>query len=69
MKVFFIHLLLLLIGCNTINDPYARVCVSKKVKNMKIKAFNLISGINETRFIVERCLCSCKCELIGSVCN
>ena len=36
---------------------------------MKINAFNLISGINQTRFIVEHCLCSCKCELIRSVYN
>ena len=35
---------------NTINDPYAQVCVPSKVKNMNVKVFNLMSGVNETRF-------------------
>ena len=38
---------------NTINDPYARVCVLNKVKNMDVKVFNLMSGINKTRFLVQ----------------
>ena len=39
-------------NCNTTNNPYARVFVPKKVKNMNPKVFNLISGRNETRFMV-----------------
>ena len=31
-------------NCNTINDPYAWVCVPDKVKNMNVKVFNLMSG-------------------------
>ena len=41
----------------------------KKVKNMNIKVINLMSGINETRFIVQHDSCECKCGLNGSVCN
>ena len=39
-------------SCNTIDDLYTRVCVPNKVTNMNIKVFNLMSGINETRFLV-----------------
>ena len=34
-------------NCNTIDDPiYARVCVAYKVKNMTIKVYSLITGVN-----------------------
>ena len=37
---------------NTIDDPYTRVCVPNKVKNMILKVYHLISWINETRSLV-----------------
>ena len=36
-------------SCTNIDDLYARVCVSNKVKNMNVKVFNLMLGVNETR--------------------
>ena len=51
--------------CYTIDGPYARVCVSNKVKNMEVKIFNLLSGVNETRFLVQHE----SCTLNESVCN
>ena len=35
-------------SCNNINDPYAKLQVSKSVN---VKVFNLISRTNETRYI------------------
>ena len=55
-------------SCDTIDDPYAEDCVSNKVKNMNIKVFNLMSGVNETRFLVQHESCECKCGLDESVC-
>ena len=58
------------VGCsNTINGPYAQVCVSNKVKSMNVKVFDLMSGLNETRFLVQHESCDCKCRLNESVCN
>ena len=54
---------------NTISDPYAQVCVSNKVKSMNVKVFDLMSGLNETRFLVQHESCDCKCRLNESVCN
>ena len=51
-------------SCNTVDDLYNRVCIPNKVK-----AFNLISGVNETRFIVQHESCECKCGLNKSACN
>ena len=40
-------------GCNIIDDPYAQVCVPNKVKNINAKIFNLMSRVNETKFLVQ----------------
>ena len=44
-------------NCNNINNPYAKFCVSDVIKNLNVKVFNLMSRINETRFIEwhEKC--------------
>ena len=44
-------------SCNTIDDLYGRACVPNKVKNMNVKVFNLMSGVNETRFLVQHESC------------
>ena len=53
---------------NTIDHPYARVCVLNKVIIMSLKVFNLMSRVNETRFLVQHDSCGCKCGLNESVC-
>ena len=55
--------------CNTINDPVAKLCVPDIVKDMNIKAFNMLSRINETRKIVWRKTCKCTCRLTSAICN
>ena len=34
---------------NSINDPYAKICVPDAVKNLNVKVFNLMSRTNETK--------------------
>ena len=36
-------------SCNTINDPYAKICVPDEIKYANVKVFNLMSRTNETR--------------------
>ena len=36
-------------SCNTINDPYAKLCVPNTIKNINVKVFNQMSRTNETR--------------------
>ena len=38
-------------GCNTINDPYAKLFVPNTIKNVNVKVVNLIPRNNETRHI------------------
>ena len=56
-------------SCNTINDPYAKFCVPDTIKNINVKAFNLMSRTNETRHIKWHKTCKCRCRLDASVCN
>ena len=56
-------------GCNTIDDSYARACIPDKVKNINVTIFNLISGVNETGFLVQHDSSECKFRLNESVCD
>ena len=38
-------------NCNSINDPYAKICVQDIVKNLNVKEFNLMSRTNENKLI------------------
>ena len=74
MNPCFIHIVCIKINkckssCNTINDPYAKICVPGKIKNTNIKVFNLISITNETTHIKLHKTCKSKCRLDASVCN
>ena len=50
-------------GCNTIIDPYAKICVPDQIKNTIIKVFNLMSRTNEARHIKWYKTCKCRCRL------
>ena len=56
-------------NCNTINEPYARICVPDHIKDTNVKVFNLMSRTNETRHIKWYKACKCKCRLDASICN
>ena len=56
-------------SCNTINDPYAKICVADQIKDTNVKVFNLTSRTNETRHIKWHKTCKCKRKLDASTCN
>ena len=56
-------------SCNTINDPYAKICVPDQTKNTNVKVFNLISRTNETKHKKWHKTHKCKCRLDASICN
>ena len=45
---------------NTTDDPYAQIFIPDKVKNMNEKVFNLMSRVNETRFLIQHESFECK---------
>ena len=56
-------------NCNNINDPYSKICVPDVIKNSNVKVFNLMSRINETKFMEWHEKCKCICRLDAIVCN
>ena len=56
-------------SCNSINNLYAKLCVSDVVKDLNVKVFNVMSMTNETMHIKWHETCKCKCKLDKSVCN
>ena len=56
-------------SCNTINDPYAKICVPDKIENTNVKVFNLMSRTNEKRHIKWHKTCKCRWRLDASICN
>ena len=56
-------------SCNTINDPFAKLCVPDITKNINVKVFDLMARINETRQIIWHETCKCVCRLTSAICN
>ena len=54
---------------NNINDPYAKLCFLDIIKIINVKAFNLMSRINEARQIMWHETCKCVFRLTSAVCN
>ena len=48
-------------SCHNINNPYAKISVPDVIKHLNVKACNLMSRTNETRFIEWHETCKCKC--------
>ena len=55
--------------CNSINNPYAKLCVPDIVKRINVRVFNLMQRINETRRVIWHETCKCVCRLTLSICN
>ena len=55
-------------SCNSINDPYAKLCVPDVVENINVKVFNPMSTTNEHRHIKWHQTCKYKCRL-DAFCN
>ena len=56
-------------NCNSINDPYAKICFPDVVKNLNVKIFNLMSRTNESRSIKLHETCKCICRINKIICN
>ena len=53
-------------SCNVLS---AKTSVPKETKDIKIKAFNMISNKDEAKAKTEHISCHCKCKLGSTKCN
>ena len=56
-------------SCNSIKDPYAKICVPDVIKNINVKVLNLMLRSNETRYIEWHEPFKYKCRLDANLCN
>ena len=56
-------------SCTTNDDQYGHVYVTNIVTNMNIKSLNLISSVNETKFLYQHESSECKRRLNKIICN
>ena len=54
---------------NSIHYPYAKICVPNVVKNVNVKALDLMSRTNETRLIKWHEMCKFECKFGANICN
>ena len=48
--------------CNTLNDPYDRLCISNKTKYANLCVFNVTGRISKSKTLTKYILCKCKCK-------
>ena len=56
-------------SCNAVDDLSAKIYVPNKTKDVNLKAFNLITGINEAKTLVKHISCDCRCKFNRTTCN
>ena len=56
-------------SCNTINDLSKKVCAPNKTEDLNLSAFNMITGINESKTLTKHISCECKCRFNRRKCN
>ena len=56
-------------SCNTIGNPFGKICVPNKMEDVNLKVFKKIKGINESRARAKCVSRECRCEFDGRKCN
>ena len=56
-------------SCNTIEDPFGRICALNKIENVNLTTFNMIKETNESKTLGKHISRECRCELDRRKCN
>ena len=56
-------------SCNTLNDLSNKLCFPNKIEDLNLRAFNMITGINESKTLTKHISCKCKCGFDGKKCD
>ena len=56
-------------SCNTLNDLLNKVYVPNKTEDLNVSAFNMMTAINELKYLTEHMSCNFKCKFNGRKCN
>ena len=53
-------------SCNVLS---LKICVPKEIKDMNVKAFNMIANKYEAKTIAKHISCNSKCKFNSTTCN
>ena len=56
-------------SCNTIEDPFGRICVPNKIEDVNLTAFNMFQDTNESKTLAKHISCDARCEFDGKKWN
>ena len=56
-------------SCNTLDDLPSKACVSNETEYLSLQAFNMVTGINESKTLTKHVSCKCECKFNGRKCN
>ena len=55
--------------CNAANDLSTKICVLSKTRNVNVKAFNIMTRINDATTMVKHISRDCKWKFNSTACN
>ena len=55
--------------CNTVEDPFGRICVYNKIEDKIPKVYKMIKGIIESNALTKHILLECRYEFYGEKCH
>ena len=55
--------------CNTLDDPYGRICGPNKTEDVNSNVFDMITRTNESKTLSKHISSDCKCKFDGKNCN
>ena len=50
-------------SCNTLENPWAKICVPNVIKGVNMQVYNFLMRLNETRNVLWHESCKCVCKL------
>ena len=56
-------------SCNTVDDLSAKTCISNRTKDANVKVFNMITGVNEAKSLINHISCDRKRKVDSTKCN
>ena len=56
-------------SCNTIEDPFGRICTFNRIEGVNLKVFNMSKEINLSKTLSKHISCECRCEFDDRKCN
>ena len=56
-------------SCNMLDNPMAKMYVPNIIKRLKMKVYNFLTMLSETRNVLWHESCKCVCKLNSSICN